>query len=158
MKFLTNPTDTMNHPYQTQREKLHGIRKNVSKTRFVQTILKATPEDRQCICERRDADVSDCYLRSILQEHAYGLANVIEGIPGMEVYVDEWKSLFKGSEWKDTMKMQEALTSCASSFQERMEELELREQESDPSTCSDYSDSRTVSSEENGSEEEESED
>jgi hypothetical protein len=152
----------MLHPFITKRHELEQKKECLEICRDIKTLLEMSPGDQAKIIGRRDEEIKDEGVRKTVRRRAACLGLLPEKLNRSEdshCMTDEesraWSSFLMGKKTSTTT-LRSRLDNLETELRQRIEHLTTFEDDSGSSSYSDYSDSRTVSTDD-GSGEEESE-
>lgn len=151
----------MEHPFLTNRNRMHELNIVVDLADDMLTLLGMSYDDYLCMRERREPDAKTDTVKSVLTSRT-GLGLMLKELDEHsstlslhKVHGDAWSAFLQTSRETDTSSLVTALKEASAATHKSLLEIQNTEQDDGSSSCSDYSDSRTVSSE--GEEEEEGE-
>ena len=146
----------MDHPFLTRREELGHVKARMQTLRDISVLSsRMNAEDHSKLMARRDAEVGDTEVREVLQRRSSRLGMLFEDA-GLHENKLAWSTfLMQGTALDGSVRA--SIEKVERELRCQVEELEKIEQEEASSSESDYSDSRTVSSDEDAEEKEEEE-
>lgn len=151
-KFPPLQTHTMDHPFRTRRDELARASTGIALAADVLAMTRMSAKDHARVLARREPEVEDEAVRTVLARHASRLGLLLEDLQALAPKVtsndlDAWQRFLR-----DATPLPDAVVASleAASAQLRAlrDEAARSECDDDVSSTSDYSDSHTESTEE----------
>lgn len=143
----------MNHPFLTKRHELKECNEKICICDDILTLLKMKPDDHAKIIARRDEEIKEDKIRETVLRRACCLGllvdnlNKYDGVSIPDNVRQVWPTFLLGTK-VNTSSLHELVTTIHTNTQQLSTTLSEIEEDDNSSSYSDYSDSHTVSSDE----------
>lgn len=141
----------MNHPFLTKRHELKECNEKICICDDILTLLKMKPDDHAKIIARRDEEIKEDKIRETVLRRACCLGmlvdklNKYDGVSIPDKVQQVWPTFLLGTK-VNTSPLHELVTTIHTNTKQLSTTLSEIEEDDKSSSYSDYSDSRTVSS------------
>jgi hypothetical protein len=141
----------MNHPFWTKKDTLTKLKEKILLCDDIITILMIKPDDHARVISRRDDEIKDVKISDSVIRRAHCLGSLVEKLNKYDdVHIQDniqkiWITFLQGSK-VDTTPLHNVVKTICKNSKELSKNLSQIEQEDNTSSYSDYSDSSTVTS------------